>query len=145
MQFDWRLVGMGVATYENQTASDTNTYSVATVVALDPYTGQLKSAYTSNPQGPTIARFVVPSGQYQGKVSPLPIEPVNMLYHPLFGVMVYGPITRGNTTVAPTFSRNLNADPSNMPLNIQQATGNLQTNYGKFMPDIAGVSFGNFA
>jgi hypothetical protein len=62
MVYDWSLAALGQGSYESATSSlsastTSDTSFVATVLALDPYTGQLKSSYTP---GVNIFRYTLP-------------------------------------------------------------------------------------
>lgn len=57
--------------------------------------------------------------------------------------MTYGPIIERFFNTQPGMIRNLAQEPSNINNNIQAKVNSNVSNFGKFMPDIAGVSFGS--
>ena len=74
------------------------------------------------------------------------VQMAGALYHPSFGLMVYGPATEmSSTTNQPSVNMNpFKQEPGlgiNPVYNEGLSTGN--TTYGVFTPDTAGVSFGN--
>lgn len=67
------------------------------MLALDPFTGQLKPSYSTDPTKPNMQRYTVPNvGTNNPK--PLSLSPAGMVYHPNFGIMVFGPVTNTSLT-----------------------------------------------
>jgi hypothetical protein len=87
---------------------------VATVMQLDASTGQYLPNYTINPTGPNMARFTLPVATGTGTtIQPETIVPKGMLYHPTFGIMVYGPYAETLVTQAQPFSASPDVELSN--------------------------------
>ncbi len=117
---------------------------MATVVALDPITGQLKPGYSTDPTAPTMQRYTVPSVG-SSRPTPLSVSPAGMVYHPNFGIMVYGPVLATTIQDAPPVIRNpFVLDPSHVNSKLQTSgVASGASNYGAFVPDMAGVAMGN--
>ena len=65
------------------------------MLALDPFTGQLKPSYSTDPTKPNMQRYTVPNVG-KSKPQPLSLSPAGMVYHPNFGIMVFGPVTNSS-------------------------------------------------
>ncbi len=148
-RFDWSLAALGLGTYESSankaSALETTANSfVTTVMALDPYTGQLKREYTP---GTNLFRYTLPALITSQTTQTTSVSAAGFVYHPMCGPMIYGPVMNQGpgTQNAPAAVLNpFKSDPGLGDIVTQRKGGTAQ-NFGNFVPDIAGVSYGNIA